>query len=181
MVVTNVWQQESQVRAGALFLPSNRKRNDDTTLSLSLRRGPLLRFPPSTRPCRESPPSTSSRFIFVSEALVLARLRTPSPYWFRLHHLCTKLQYMASTIETWEITSLAHKLDTINGHLLKQLTLCRQHLDDNKQREAFQTLQILFETSHQDNLKILKALICSKDDQLPPFNGSTNQRLALMC
>lgn len=35
---------------------------------------------------------------------------------------------MTSTTETWELSSLAHKLDNINSHLRKQLTVCRQHL-----------------------------------------------------
>ncbi|KAL1366055.1 protein SIEVE ELEMENT OCCLUSION B [Arachis hypogaea] len=87
--------------------------------------------------------------------------------------------FMSSTIETWELSSLAHKLSNINSHLLKQLDLCRQHLDDNKQREAFETLQILFQTSHPDNMKILKALIYNKDDMLPLFDGSTKQRVSI--
>ncbi|KAJ1405349.1 Sieve element occlusion, N-terminal [Sesbania bispinosa] len=87
--------------------------------------------------------------------------------------------YMISTIETWELSSLVHKLDDIKSHLRRQLTLCLEHLDNNKQREAFQTLQVLFETSHQDNLKVLKALICSRDDLLPLFDGSTKQRVSI--
>ncbi|XP_004504145.1 protein SIEVE ELEMENT OCCLUSION B-like isoform X2 [Cicer arietinum] len=87
--------------------------------------------------------------------------------------------YMTSTIETWELSSLTHKLDNMNDHLQKQLTICHQHLDDNKQREAFQTLEILFETSHQDNINVLKALIRCKDDPLPLFDGSTKQRVSI--
>lgn len=87
--------------------------------------------------------------------------------------------YMTSTTESWELSSLVHKLDNINSHLRKQLTLCHQHLDDNKQREAFETLRLLFATSHQDNLKVLRALICSKDDPLPLFDGSSKQRVGI--
>ncbi|MCI03554.1 hypothetical protein A2U01_0024594, partial [Trifolium medium] len=50
---------------------------------------------------------------------------------------------------------------------------------DNKQREAFQTLRHLFETSHQDNIQVLKALIRCKDDPLPLFDGSTKQRVSI--
>lgn len=35
---------------------------------------------------------------------------------------------MTSTIETWELSSLTHKLENMNGHLQKLLTICRQHL-----------------------------------------------------
>lgn len=87
--------------------------------------------------------------------------------------------YMTSTTETWELSSLTQKLDSMNGHLQNQLAICRQHLDDNKQKEAFQTLQHLFETSHQDNIKVLKALIRCKDDPLPLFDGSTKQRVSI--
>lgn len=87
--------------------------------------------------------------------------------------------YMTSTTETWELSSLTQKLDSMNGHLQNQLAICRQHLDDNKQKEAFQTLQHLFETSHQDNIKVLKALIRCKDDPLPLSDGSTKQRVSI--
>ncbi|KAH1250990.1 Protein SIEVE ELEMENT OCCLUSION B [Glycine max] len=79
--------------------------------------------------------------------------------------------YLTSTTETWELSSLAHKLDNINTHLRMQLTLCPQHL------EAFETLRLLFERSHQDNSKVLKAMFCSQDDSLPLFDGSSKQRL----
>jgi hypothetical protein len=38
----------------------------------------------------------------------------------------------------------------------------------------------LFETIHIDNIKILKALICGKEDPLPLFDGSTKQRVNLL-
>ncbi|CAJ1938217.1 unnamed protein product [Sphenostylis stenocarpa] len=87
--------------------------------------------------------------------------------------------YMTTTTEAWELSSLTHKLDNLNGHLRKQLTLCHLHLDDNKQREVFETIRVLFETSHQDNLKALKAMFCSKDDPLPLFDGSSKQRVSI--
>ncbi|KAL5053547.1 hypothetical protein RYX36_034229 [Vicia faba] len=87
--------------------------------------------------------------------------------------------YMTSTIETWELSSLTHKLENMKGHLQKLLTICRQHLDDNKQKEVFETLHHLFETSHQDNIKVLKALIHCKGDPLPLFDGSTKQRVSI--
>ncbi|XP_027920347.1 protein SIEVE ELEMENT OCCLUSION B-like [Vigna unguiculata] len=87
--------------------------------------------------------------------------------------------YMTTIVESWELSSLAHKLDNLNGHLRKQLTLCQLHLNDHKQREAFETLQLLFETPHQDNLKALKAMFCSNDDPLSLFDGSSKQRVSI--
>ncbi|CAK7332481.1 unnamed protein product [Dovyalis caffra] len=88
-------------------------------------------------------------------------------------------EYIASTTEAWELSSLAHKVNNIHDHLLKQLTLCLQHIDEKRHIEAYQTLVILFETFHVDNMKILKALIYAKDDQLPLIDGSTMKRASL--
>eukprot|EP00258_Populus_trichocarpa_P017390 XP_006378256.2 protein SIEVE ELEMENT OCCLUSION B [Populus trichocarpa] len=88
-------------------------------------------------------------------------------------------EYIASTTEAWELSSLAHKVNNIHSHLMKQLTLCLQHIDEKRHIEAFQTLVSLFEAFHIDNMKILKALIYAKDDQLPLFDGSTKKRASL--
>lgn len=88
-------------------------------------------------------------------------------------------EYIASTTEAWELSSLAHKVNNIHSHLMKQLTLCFQHIDEKRHIEAFQTLVSLFEAFHIDNMKILKALIYAKDDQLPLFDGSTKKRASL--
>jgi len=44
--------------------------------------------------------------------------------------------------------------------------------------EAYNTLVRLFETSHLDNMKILRAMIYSKDD-LPLFDGHTKRRVSV--
>ncbi|GAB4829298.1 hypothetical protein Ancab_018967 [Ancistrocladus abbreviatus] len=88
-------------------------------------------------------------------------------------------EHIASTTEAWELSSLAHKVSTIHEHLMKQLALCYQHIDDKKQIEAYQSLMQLFETSHIDNMKILKALIYAKEDLLPLVEGSTKKRASL--
>ncbi|XP_068666741.1 protein SIEVE ELEMENT OCCLUSION B-like [Aristolochia californica] len=85
-------------------------------------------------------------------------------------------EYIASTTEIWELSSLAHKVNNIHEHLLKQLNLCHQHIAEKKHLEAYQMLVRLFETVHIDNLKILKALIYSKDD-LPLVDGTTKRRV----
>ncbi|XP_068647965.1 protein SIEVE ELEMENT OCCLUSION B-like [Aristolochia californica] len=85
-------------------------------------------------------------------------------------------EYIASTTEVWELSSLAHKVNNIHEHLLKQLNLCHQHIAEKKHVEAYQTLVRLFETVHIDNIKILRALIYSKDD-LPLLDGLTKRRV----
>ncbi|KAL9666730.1 hypothetical protein QQ045_001068 [Rhodiola kirilowii] len=88
-------------------------------------------------------------------------------------------EYMSSTTEAWELSSLAHKLSSIHGHLRKQLDLCYRLIDEKIHIEAFQTLVRLFETPHIDNIKILKALFFAKDDQLPLYDGTKKTRAGL--
>ncbi|XP_065875366.1 protein SIEVE ELEMENT OCCLUSION B-like isoform X1 [Euphorbia lathyris] len=88
-------------------------------------------------------------------------------------------EYIASTTEAWELSSLAHKVKSIHEHLMRQLTLCYQHIDERRHLEAYQTLIRLFETNHIDNIKILRALIYAKDDQLPLYDGATKRRASL--
>ncbi|XP_077229372.1 protein SIEVE ELEMENT OCCLUSION B-like [Tasmannia lanceolata] len=73
-------------------------------------------------------------------------------------------EFVTSTTEAWELSSLAHKVSNIHGHLRKQLSICYQHIDEKIHIEAYQNLIRLFETIHIDNMKILKALISSKDE-----------------
>ncbi|GAB2220445.1 hypothetical protein Drorol1_Dr00008096 [Drosera rotundifolia] len=88
-------------------------------------------------------------------------------------------EYIASTTEAWELSSLAHKVGTIHEHLKKQLALYYQHIDDKKYIEAYQMLVRLLDTPQIDNIKILKALIYAKDDLLPLFYGSTKKRVSI--
>ncbi|KAJ4973402.1 hypothetical protein NE237_006576 [Protea cynaroides] len=88
-------------------------------------------------------------------------------------------EYIPSTTEAWELSSLAHKLNNIQELLTKQLALCYQHIDEKKRVEAYNTLIRLFETIHIDNMKILKALIYAKDDVLPLLEGSTKKRVGV--
>ncbi|XXG49464.1 hypothetical protein AAC387_Pa02g3643 [Persea americana] len=86
--------------------------------------------------------------------------------------------YVTSTTEAWELSSLAHKVRNIYEHLTKQLLLCHQHIDEKRHIEAYQALVRLFETIHIDNMKILKALIYSKDD-LPLVDGLSKKRVSV--
>lgn len=88
-------------------------------------------------------------------------------------------EYLYSTTEAWELSSLAHKVSNIYEHLRRQLELCYQHINEKKHIEAYQMLIRLFETSHIDNMKILRALIYAKDDQLPLFDGTSKKRASL--
>ncbi|XP_047316854.1 protein SIEVE ELEMENT OCCLUSION B-like [Impatiens glandulifera] len=88
-------------------------------------------------------------------------------------------EYISSTTEAWELSSLAHKVNNIHGHLMSQLGICYQHIDEKKQVETYQNLIRLFETGHLDNIKILKALIYAKDDLLPLVEGNSKRRVQI--
>ncbi|KAI6700779.1 hypothetical protein NL676_015103 [Syzygium grande] len=89
------------------------------------------------------------------------------------------LEYITSTTEQWELSTLAHKLTNIYEHLLKQITICSQHIEEKRLVGAYQTLLNLIETIHIDNMKILKALIYPKDDIQPLVEGTTKKRVSI--
>ncbi|KAM7251752.1 hypothetical protein ACFE04_023635 [Oxalis oulophora] len=88
-------------------------------------------------------------------------------------------EFTASTTEAWELSSLAHKIGSIYDHMNKQLSLCYQHIDEKRHIESYNTLVRLIESPHIDNMKIIKALIYAKDDQLPLFDGTAKKRVSL--
>lgn len=51
--------------------------------------------------------------------------------------------------------------------------------DEKRHDEYFHMLIRLFETPHIDNMKILKALLYSKDDMLPLVDGATKTRVQI--
>ncbi|EEF35446.1 protein SIEVE ELEMENT OCCLUSION B [Ricinus communis] len=89
----------------------------------------------------------------------------------------TTLGHEFATTEVWELSTLAHKLQNIDDHLRKQLSLCHQHIDERRNVESYQMLLNLFDMIHIDNMKILKALIYPKDDIQPLVDGSTKRRV----
>ncbi|KAL9228394.1 hypothetical protein vseg_003981 [Gypsophila vaccaria] len=86
-------------------------------------------------------------------------------------------EYISSTTEAWELSSLAHKERNIHEHLMQQLALCYQHIGEKKHAEAYETLVHLFDLPQLDNIKILKHLIYLKDDIQPLYQGSTKTRV----
>ncbi|PKI66640.1 hypothetical protein CRG98_012982 [Punica granatum] len=88
-------------------------------------------------------------------------------------------EYTPSATEAWELSSLAYKVSNIYDHLKTQLALCHQHMDEKRYSEAYQNLVRLFETFQIDNMRILKALIYSKDDIHPLLDGSSKARVSL--
>ncbi|XP_058227605.1 protein SIEVE ELEMENT OCCLUSION B-like [Rhododendron vialii] len=88
-------------------------------------------------------------------------------------------EYGTSTMEAWELSTLAHKINNIYEHLSKQLNICNQLLEERRNNESYDALRNIFEMIHIDNMKVLKALIYARDDQPPLFDGSTKRRVNL--
>nr|XP_043627094.1 protein SIEVE ELEMENT OCCLUSION B-like [Erigeron canadensis] len=88
-------------------------------------------------------------------------------------------EHIVKTTDGWELSSLAHKISNFQDHLKNQLVLCYQHIEEKRQNEAYQTIVRIMDTPHRDNVTPLKHLIYSKDDQLPLYQGFTNNRVSI--
>ncbi|XVE67805.1 hypothetical protein DITRI_Ditri09bG0018000 [Diplodiscus trichospermus] len=90
-------------------------------------------------------------------------------------------EYGRSTAESWELSTLAHKLQNIHEHLRQQLNFCYQYIEERKDVETYQILLNLFDPNviHIDNMKVLKALIYARDDKLPLLDGTTKRQVSL--
>ncbi|GKA40862.1 sieve element occlusion B-like protein [Tanacetum coccineum] len=81
-------------------------------------------------------------------------------------------EYVTATSEAWELSSLAHKSSD------KELTFIHDVAAEEKQHdEYFLMLVRIFDVAHIDNLKIIKALFCAKDDIHPLLDGSSKTRV----
>ncbi|XVE74908.1 hypothetical protein DITRI_Ditri12bG0056300 [Diplodiscus trichospermus] len=88
-------------------------------------------------------------------------------------------EFISSTTDAWELSSLVHNINSIFDDLMEKLNRCRQRINERKDIEAYQTLVRLFDAIHIDNMKILKALIYAKDGQPPLWDGTTKQRIRI--
>lgn len=91
-------------------------------------------------------------------------------------------EYITSTAESWEILSLAHKLSVILEHLRDQLAVCKRLVERKKGEDAYIAFKRLIESTHIDNMKILRAMIRARDDQRPLYDGTKriNERLEVL-
>ncbi|XP_022773670.1 protein SIEVE ELEMENT OCCLUSION B-like [Durio zibethinus] len=90
-------------------------------------------------------------------------------------------EYGISTTESWELSTLAHKLKNIYEHLRQQMNFCYQFIEERRDAETYQMLLNLFDPNvmHIDNMKILRALISARDDKLPLLEGATKRQVGL--
>lgn len=86
-------------------------------------------------------------------------------------------RFITATSEAWELSSLAHKVCNIHEHLKSILVLCYQNIEEKQHDEYHLMLVRIFAVTHVDNVKILKALFCAKDDVHPLYHGSSKTRI----
>lgn len=91
----------------------------------------------------------------------------------------TSMGHEYMTTETWDLSTLAHKIRNIQEHLENQLKRCYELIEEKTDLENYEMLRNLFLTPHSDNMKVLRALIYRKDDILPLYDGSTKGRVNL--
>ncbi|KAK9926763.1 hypothetical protein M0R45_023976 [Rubus argutus] len=91
----------------------------------------------------------------------------------------SRYEYIASTTEVWELSSLAHKLKNIFEHLTSELDNCRRYIVEKRYDEDYKNLVQIFQSLHLDNMKSLRALISHKDDIQPLVVGTTKVRYNL--
>ncbi|KAK8690800.1 hypothetical protein V6N13_074326 [Hibiscus sabdariffa] len=72
-------------------------------------------------------------------------------------------EFVTSTSEAWELSSLAHKVSSIHEHLQHLLRLCYQRIDEMKQREAFDDLKHTIETPQLDVVRLIIKLLRKED------------------
>ncbi|XP_024023960.1 protein SIEVE ELEMENT OCCLUSION B-like [Morus notabilis] len=76
--------------------------------------------------------------------------------------------------ETWELSSLSHKLNNIKGHLADIIKRCYEFIERKKEEEAYEMIVRTFTTSHIDNSRPLRVLF--KDDPTPAIYDCFNRR-----
>ncbi|XP_052197896.1 protein SIEVE ELEMENT OCCLUSION B-like isoform X6 [Diospyros lotus] len=88
-------------------------------------------------------------------------------------------EFLVTTTESWELSTLAHKINNIHDHLQKLLDICYSLMEEKRDAEAFESLVHILDMIHIDNMRVLKALIYTKDDILPLYDGSAKRRVSL--
>ncbi|PIN26407.1 hypothetical protein CDL12_00842 [Handroanthus impetiginosus] len=91
-------------------------------------------------------------------------------------------KYITSTAEPWEILGLTSKLSVIMDRLQTQLRICRKSLEMKKAGDADLVFEIIMESVQAENMRVLRAMIHSRDDQRPLYDGSKriNERLEVL-
>ncbi|KAF4378695.1 hypothetical protein F8388_006146 [Cannabis sativa] len=81
--------------------------------------------------------------------------------------------------ESWELSSLAHKLNNIKRlHLVELLERCLTIMQEKRDEEAFRELERIFTTPHLDNTRALSTLFHYKDGQPALYDCYLKRKVA---
>ncbi|KAL1824655.1 hypothetical protein ACET3Z_011433 [Daucus carota] len=80
---------------------------------------------------------------------------------------------------SWELSTLAQRIKQMHEHLKRNLDNCYRHIDEKMRAAAYESLRHLFDVTHIDNMKVLRALIYPRDDIQPLVEGSSKRRVHL--
>ncbi|KAL5542623.1 hypothetical protein UlMin_010333 [Ulmus minor] len=81
--------------------------------------------------------------------------------------------------EPWELLSLAHKLNSIKGHLVEIIDRCVRSIARKKDEEEFVEFDRIIGGTHIDNSMPLRALFNPKDGQPPLYDGYRKRRVSV--
>ncbi|XP_073039011.1 protein SIEVE ELEMENT OCCLUSION B-like [Primulina eburnea] len=126
---------------------------------------------PSLYISRESPEvETATAHIPIAVYWIIRSLQASASVLLNL--IGTGHEYISSTAESWEISSLAYKLSVMLEHLQKLLQICKELIVRKKFEDSYTAFKKLMETAHIDNMKVLKGMIRAPDEQRPLYDGS---------
>ncbi|XP_062110503.1 protein SIEVE ELEMENT OCCLUSION B-like [Humulus lupulus] len=81
--------------------------------------------------------------------------------------------------ESWELSSLAHKLNNIKTlHLVELIERCLKVMQEKRDEEAFRELERIFTTPHLDNTRALATLFHYKDGQPALYDCYIKRKVA---
>lgn len=128
-------------------------------------------------------PGRNEYFAADSAEMVAASSHIPTAvYWTIRSIVVSTTQILALTgmgieylTEPWELSSLAHKLNNIKGHLVDIIQRCYKYIERKKEEEMLEALMKIFTIVHIDNTKPLSALFHYKDGQ-PALYDCYNKR-----
>ncbi|KAM6589462.1 hypothetical protein CsatA_012067 [Cannabis sativa] len=127
----------------------------------------------------------SEYFTADSPEILAAASHIPTAvYWTIRSIIVAATQILALTgmgieylTEPWELSSLAHKLNNIKGHLVDLIERCHKVIQKRREDETFEALVRIFTVTHIDNTKPLSALFYYNDGQPPLYDCFSKRRV----
>ncbi|KAI4343680.1 hypothetical protein L6164_011000 [Bauhinia variegata] len=76
-------------------------------------------------------------------------------------------EYISSTRDSWELSSLAHKVNSMHEHLKNELATCYKYIDEKKYIQDYENLKTYLQIDYDDNQEILSILFGTATDPYP--------------